>query len=255
MPSAVRLLPVAVMLSLLSACGDAGPASPKPLGSVSGHTRPVSSAPPVRVVGLRLVDVPRTVTALCRRAGQPGGPKVFGGRRHPVAFPTYLTFPPRFPIYCPGRLPAGVEAEQNLAQGRAAYQWEVSFPAGVPERVYGTAHAVLGGQDDPFPLEPGDQAVWPPAGARRAAAELQWPPRLQIVGRALVARRPALTLRFPHPGSRGGPHDGHLAIVFNIAGHGYFVSVHFQRLSEVARVALASAFAQWLERQQPIGPG
>jgi len=41
-------------------------------------------------------------------------------------------------------------------------------------------------------------------------------------------------------------------VVFNIAGRGYFVSVHFDRLPDRSRIQLASAVAQWLKRQTRI---
>jgi len=210
-------------------------------------------APAGRVAGLQLVAAPRTVTALCRRAGQPGGPPVYGGPRHPVPFPSYRTSPPRFPIRCPTRLPAGAEAGQNLAKGRTAYQWEVHFPAGVSARRYGAAHAVLGGQQSPFATSAAPGAAWPLAGARGAASELRWPAGLTVAARASVGVRPALALRFPGPcGAGGGPNGGHLGLIFNVAGHGYFVTVHFDRLADRARVRLASSIAESLERQLPV---
>ena len=70
-----------------------------------------------------------------------------------------------------------------------------------------------------------------------------------------MGNRRALALRFPGPGGLGGgPNDAHLGVVFNIAGRGYFVSVHFDRLPDRSRIPLASAFAQWLERQTPVPP-
>jgi hypothetical protein len=156
MPPPVRLLPVAAALVVLSGCGDCGERLTAPKDRpVAPPPGPISSAAPRGAVGLRFVPVPRTVTALCRRAGQPGGPPVYGGPRHPVKFPTYRDFPPRFPIYCPVRLPEGVEAEQNLAKGRTAYQWEVYFPTGISPQRYGVPHVLLGGQRAPFPLRAG----------------------------------------------------------------------------------------------------
>ena len=185
MPPSVRLLPIAAALVVLSGCGDCGERLTTPNDrSVARPPGPISSAARRGAVGLRFVPVPRTVTALCRRAGQPGGPPVYGGPRHPVKFPTYRGFPPRFPIYCPVRLPQGVEAEQNLAKGRTAYQWEVYFPTGISPRRYGVPHVLLGGQRAPFPLGAGPGGTWPPAGARGAVAELRWPARLAIAGRA-----------------------------------------------------------------------
>src|SRR5215212_7202547 len=155
MPSPARLLPIAAALVVLSACGGRGE------GSTAPHNRPVAPAPthisstaPRRAVGLSFVPVPSTVTALCRRAGQPGGQPYYGDARR-LKFPTYRSFPPRFPIYCPARLPEGVKGEQNLANGRTAYQWEVYFAAGSSSQRYGVAHALLGGQQPPFPLRAG----------------------------------------------------------------------------------------------------
>ncbi len=208
-------------------------------------------APPRRAVGLEFVAVPQAVTALCRRAGQPGGPPVYGGPMHPLRVPDYRTFPPRFPIYCPARLPRGAVAEQNLAKGRTAYQWEVVGPSGASMTRYGIPHVVLGGQESPFPLRGARGGTWPPAGSRGAVAELRWPSAITVAGRSTVGGRRALALRFP---SRDGPNGAHLAVVFNISGHGYFASVHFDRLSTEARIRLAQACAQWLERQT-ILPG
>lgn len=254
MPPPVRLLPVAAALVVLSGCGDCGERLTAPKDRpVAPPPGPISSAAPRGAIGLRFVPVPRTVTALCRRAGQPGGSPVYGGARHPVKFPTYRAFPPRFPIYCPVRLPQGVEAEQNLAKGRTAYQWEIYFPTGISARRYGVPHVLLGGQRAPFPLRAGPGGTWPPTGARGAVAELQWPARLAIAGRTSVGNRRALALRFPGPGGLGGgPNAAHLGVVFNIAGRGYFVSVHFDRLPDRSRIQLASAVAQWLKRQTRI---
>jgi len=243
MCSSARLLAVTAALVVSPACGGGGQRPPdRPDVPPTG---PTSTTPPRRAVGLRFVPVARTVTALCRRAGQPGGPPVYGGARHPVTFPSYRTFPPRVPIYCPARLPTGAAAEQNLAKGRTAYQWEVYFPTGVSERRYGTPHALLGGQQAPFPLRAGPGASWPPAGARGAVAELRWPSGITVAGRSSVGERQALALRFPGPGGLGGgPNGGHLGLILNIAGHGYFISVHFDRLPDRSRIRLASAFAQ-----------
>ena len=72
--------------------------------------------------------------------------------------------------------------------------------------------------------------------------------RALVSGRATCARR-----TFPGPGGLGGgPNDGHLGLIFNIAGRGYFISVHFEHLPDRSRIRLASAFAQWLERQIPL---
>ena len=251
MASSARLLAVAAALVVLPACGGGGERrADRPVVAPVG---PISTTAPRRVVGLRFVPVPRTVRALCRRAGQAGGPPVYGGARHPVKFPSDRTVPPRFPIYCPARLPAGAEAEQNLAKGRTAYQWKVYFPTGVSERRYGAPHALLGGQQAPFPLRAAPGTPWPPAGARGAVAELRWPSGLTVAGRSSVAERHALAVRFPGPGGLGGgPNDGHLGLIFNIAGRGYFISVHFEHLPDRSRIRLASAFAQWLERQIPL---
>jgi hypothetical protein len=251
MSSCARLLALAAALGVAPGCGGGGERrADRP---VVGHPGPISTTPPRRAVGLRFVPVPRTVTALCRRAGQPGGPPVYGGPRHPIKLPTYRSFPPRFPIYCPARLPAGAEPEQNLAKGRTAYQWEVYFPTGVQERRYGTAHAVLGGQRAPFPLRGAAGASWPPVGTSGAVAELRWPSGIAVAEPWAVGRRSALALRFPGTGGPGGgPNGGHLGLIFNIAGRGYFVSVHFDRLAERSRIRLASAFAESLERQTPV---
>jgi hypothetical protein len=243
-----RTLAIATIV-VLAACGDGGRAGTRSQDAAT----PSSTTAPRHAVGLRFVAAPRRVTALCRRAGQPGGPPVYGGARHPVEFPTYRTLPPRFPIYCPAQLPVGAEAGQNLAKGRTAYQWELSFRSAVSPRRYGVPHAVFGGQEAPFSLlgEPG--AAWPAQGMRGALPELRWPLRLQIVTRASVGARPAVVLRFPGTrGSRGGPNGGHLGLVFNIAGRGYFISVHFDRLADRARVRLASSLARWLVQQTPV---
>jgi hypothetical protein len=250
----VRLVPLAVAVVMVSGCGGGQERVATPKDRSVASPRPtISAAAPRRAVALAFVPVPRTVIALCRRAGEPAGPPVFGGPRHPVKFPTYHSFPPRFPIYCPVRLPKGVEAGQNLAKGRTAYEWEVFFPNDVSEHRYGTPHALLGGQQVPFPLRAGPGGTWPPVGERGAVAELQWPSRLAVAGGASIGTREALALRFPALGGlSGGPNGAHLVVVFNIAGHGYFVSVHFDRLSDRARIQLASAFGQWLQHQTPV---
>lgn len=121
----------------------------------------------------------------------------------------------------------------------------------------GAAHALFGGQSSPFALDAGKPGQWIKPVVAGAVPALQWletcgpcPPEggLQILRRLRVGvgDRPALAIRVGgrRDGLGGGPHGGHVLVIFNLDGAGYFSSVHFDKLPLDDRLALATAFAR-----------
>lgn len=145
------------------------------------------------------------------------------------------------PVLCPTRLPKGdwIVRYQTLATGRLQYL--ASFqtcPLGSGGS--GGAHHVLaGGRRGRWPLETA-RGRWPadtemprdlillPHGSLQPGEgpdDLQREP-LRVLGRATVDEHPALLLRAAEYPA-GGAHGGHLIAVWNQAGNGYTLSMHF----------------------------
>jgi hypothetical protein len=228
-PSAL-LLAALIAGAGFSAC-DANGSDRRP----TEPSAPAATADPERVGTVR-VDTPSArVTARCRQAGRKA----------------------TFPLLCPRSVPARAAPGQILTDDGTAYQWELMAKPMFGRR--GAAHALFGGQASPFTLNAGRPREWVKPAAVGAIPALQWletcpscPPEggLQVLRRLRVAGRPALALKVGggRDGRGGGPHGGHVVLIFNIDGAGYFSSVHFDKLLLKDRLALATAFARSLHK-------
>ena len=156
---------------------------------------------------------------------------------------------------CPTRWPVRRRAATKLdaAIVRGPSQWWASFddPAfGPPDG----GHVIIGGQNPPLSLAGDAGETWPRPG-EPAPLRLLDLPRLRktpdgfvseqpptIVERTSVAGRPALVLTAaPYP--LGGIHGDHVLVLFNVEGHGAFVSLHLGGSSRAQRIAAALAVA------------
>jgi hypothetical protein len=151
----------------------------------------------------------------------------------------------------------GSRPKLDSATVRGPSQWWASFddPAfGAPDG----GHLIIGGQKPPLSLAGNAGETWPRPGEPRPLPLLDLP-RLRttpngtpggyvaevpptIVERASVGGRPALVLTSaPYPES--GLHGDHVLVLFNVGGHGAFVSLHLGGYPLAQRVAAALAVA------------
>ncbi len=157
---------------------------------------------------------------------------------------------------CPTRWPLrhGSATVLDAAVVRGPSQWFASFddPAfGPPDG----GHVIVGGQKPPFSLVGDVGQTWPRPG-EPAPLPLVDLPRLRktsdgfvsqkpptVVGHASVNGQPALVLRSePYP--FGGINGGHVIVLFNVEGHGAFVSLHFGGYTQAQRIVAALAVAR-----------
>jgi hypothetical protein len=91
-------------------------------------------------------------------------------------------------------------------------------------------HLILGGQPRPFDLAR-------PQPDRRLGIL-----RATVIRHAEVRGAPAVVMRAP-PYPRGGVHGGHVIVLWNAAGRGRVVSLHFAGYSQAQRIDAALAIA------------
>ena len=160
---------------------------------------------------------------------------------------------------CPTRWPVrrGSATVLDAAIVRGPSQWFASFddPAfGPPD----DGHVIIGGQNPPFSLAGDVGETWPRPG-EPAPLPLLWLPRLMITPNGTpggyVARVPPKILERTSVGGRqalvlteapypvGGMHGGHVLVVFNVEGHGAFVSLHLGGFTQAQRIAAALSIA------------
>lgn len=173
-----------------------------------------------------------------------------------------------FLVLCPTRYPgaarSGVTDTGHSLLGPSFYWASFNDQSGVGDG----GHLILGAQRPALSLggSPGER--WPRPGERAPVRQLQLPRAFFVSGeggvryvaqrpprvlqRTTVEGRPALVLvAAPYP--VGGFHGDHLIVIWNRAGHGYFLSLHFQGAPNgrsytqaerlTAAVATAASFA------------
>jgi hypothetical protein len=168
---------------------------------------------------LALAPSPAAVTNACRRASDADGQ----------------------PLPCPRELPrislkALKVTNDDKRPGRCQTLLELGSAASGP------FHLLFGARCRPFPLAT-RQSTWPLVPPRVLPDDLGLigftpeipgrpgvggrPVRLTVLQRIRVAGRPGLLLRVkPYPA--GGLHGGHVMALWNDAGRGYLVSLHFE---------------------------
>jgi hypothetical protein len=126
-------------------------------------------------------------------------------------------------------------------------------------------HLILGGQRPRFSLAGFPKQNWPRPGQPQPIKQLNFPRYIttpQQGGGVFVAQRPARILRSSTVGGSralvlvapdyptGGFNGGHVLVVWNWHGHGYFISLHYDgsrtgaSYTQRARVAAALAIAR-----------
>jgi hypothetical protein len=145
------------------------------------------------------------------------------------------------PTRWPHRLRSRVEDGRDLTRpGFAGYLGTFNDPA------FHTAdlgHIILGGERRPFSLSGRRGARWPRRGQAKPDPGSGFVGRIHVVRRSTVGSDPALVVRtMPYPA--GGIHGGHVVVLWNHGGHGYFVSLHFAGLPRAERIAAALAIAR-----------
>jgi hypothetical protein len=161
---------------------------------------------------------------------------------------------------CPTRWPVrrGSATVLDAAVVRGPSQWMASFddPAfGPPDG----GHVIIGGQRPEFSLAGDVGETWPRPG-QPAPLPLLWLPHLvitpngtpggyvaqvppKIFERATVRGQPALVLTQAPYSKGGGMNGGHVIVLFNVEGHGAFVSLHLGGYTQAQRIAAALAVA------------
>jgi hypothetical protein len=172
-----------------------------------------------------------------------------------------------FPVACPTRYPQAkrshIAATGAVLRGPSFYWASFNDAAGFPDGDQG--HLILGGQRLPFSLTGTPGQTWPRPGQPRPVRQLPLPRLLTTPmqnGKTYIAQlparvithdalngTPALVLTAPaYP--EGGLSGGHLIILWNTRGHGYFISIHFAvsptgaSYSESERLTTAIAVAE-----------
>jgi hypothetical protein len=198
------------LLVVLSSCG----------GAADRGSPPIKPRAPAHKIALG--TVPRAVSRFC--AGR-------AAERH-------------FRVLCPTRYPArrrsSVELTASSSNSPSYYWASLNDPAGFPSG--DSAHLIFGGQRKAFFLHGRVGAQWPVSKTHAPLRGLGFPTYFavpQAGGGMFVATRPAvlvasttvsgsraLILRAPsYP--TGGFMGGHVIVLWNNGGHGYFVSLHF----------------------------
>lgn len=173
------------------------------------------------------------------------------------------------PILCPSAYPRvqGSRVEDGRDLTLPTYGGYLVTFNDAAFRTEDAAHVFLGGQPGAFSLAGRRRQAWPrpaegkpdkemriPAGFRsgriRGDGSVPTGLRARVVRRARVGAAPALVLRVPWAYPRGGVHSEHLIVLWNEAGHGYLVSLHFRggrgrfRYTESDRINAALAIAE-----------
>ncbi len=161
-----------------------------------------------------------------------------------------------FRTSCPTRWPIrrGSATKLDAAIVRGPSQWWASFddPAfGSPDG----GHIIVGGQKPALSLAGDVGQTWPRPGEPAPLPLLDLPKLRKtpdgfvsqkpptIVGHASVRGQPALVLTSaPYP--FGGMNGGHVIVLFNVEGHGAFVSLHLGGYTQAQRIAAALAVAE-----------
>jgi hypothetical protein len=183
----------------------------------------------------------------------------------------------KFPVLCPTRYPmvrtSTIAVTATQFHSPSFYWAEFNDPSGFSLADGG--HLILGGEARPLSLAGRPGEAWPRPGQPRPL-QLLGLPMLRMTpvkaGKPFVAELPARVLRGTtverHPGlvlvaradyPTGGWMGGHVIVIWNSDGHGYFVSLHFAqsrsgRAYTVAeRVAAALAIAR-SSRPVPAAP-
>lgn len=148
-----------------------------------------------------------------------------------------------FVVLCPTRYPidskSRVEGSGTSLHTRTFYWASFNDWSGFPEGDGG--HVVFGGLGSPFDLHGRPGQTWPMKGASALPAQLPLPRLITTPmggGGTYVIERPSRILeRVDIRGARGlilvapnfpqgGLSGGHVIVVWNAHGHGYFISLH-----------------------------
>jgi hypothetical protein len=162
-----------------------------------------------------------------------------------------------FPVLCPARWPSpgGRDAPKARLFEKASDEYLIDAENGFRRDGGHVFHLLVGGQRQAF-------GRWP-AGVdpdlRLTTRKVTSPQRgggtfvQQLPARRIATARvhgaPATVLREP-PYPAGGLHGGHVVVLWSEDGRGYLVSVHGERLSQLALVSTALAIAQSTSRTQ-----
>jgi hypothetical protein len=146
----------------------------------------------------------------------------------------------KFPVLCPTRWPhistSVVTGSGSSVLGPSFYWWSFNDQAGFDDGDDG--HLVLGGQRPPFSLKGAVKQTWPRPGQPQPVKQL-WLPTPQQKGGIYGVQRPARILRASTVGGAralvlvtpaypaGGFMGGHVIVLWNWHGHGYFISLHY----------------------------
>jgi hypothetical protein len=158
-----------------------------------------------------------------------------------------------FMVLCPTRYPR-LASSNVMPSGTLllspSYYWASFNDPGFADGDQG--HIVLGGQRPPLSLVGRPGQTWPRPGQRQPIRQLPLP-RLLLTptqhGPPYVAERrptilhatrvggaPALVLSAATDYPLGGLLSGHLIVIWNRGGHGYFISLHFAAYPDQARL-------------------
>ncbi len=202
-----------------------------------------------RAAGIPLAPAPPVVLRFCRDRA----------RRH------------KFEVLCPTRWPyvatSIVTGSGRSVLGPSFYWGSFNDETGFDDGDNG--HLIFGGQRPPFSLAGLPRQTWPRPGQPDAVKSLGLPRYITTPeqgGRTFVAQRPARVLRRSTVGSfralvlvapdypTGGFMGGHVIVLWNGGGHGYFVSLHYDgsragaRYTREQRVNAALAIARSARR-------
>jgi hypothetical protein len=156
----------------------------------------------------------------------------------------------KFLVLCPTRWPnvpsSLVTSSRRIVLGPSFYWGSFNDESGFG--VGDDGHLVIGGQRPAFALERLARQVWPRPGRRQPIRLLLLPDHAPILRVVRVRNARALFLASP-PSPAGGFMGGHVIVVWNRSGRGYFVSLHYDGRSGVSytvqqRVAAALAIAR-----------
>jgi hypothetical protein len=171
-----------------------------------------------------------------------------------------------FPVLCPTRWPhapsSSVAGSGSSVLGPSFYWGSFNDEAGFDDGDDG--HLVLGGQRPRLSLAGSPREPWPRPGQPQPIEQLGLPRSITTPrhgGGTYVVQRPARILRSSTVGAAralvlvapgyptGGLNSGHVLVVWNRHGHGYFVSLHYDgsrgtSYTQGARVSAALAIAR-----------
>lgn len=173
----------------------------------------------------------------------------------------------KFTVLCPTRWPhvasSSVAGSGSSVLGPSFYWGSFNDQTGFDDGDNG--HLVFGGQRPPFSLAGAPKQSWPRPGQPQPVKQLALPRSITTPrqgGGVFAAQRPARILRSSTVlGSRalvlvapdyptGGFMGGHVIVLWNERGHGYFISLHYDgsrtgaSYTRAARVAAALALAR-----------